>query len=212
MFGIFFGSLMLGYSGALMPGPLLTYTIDQSMRHGKKAGFIISIGHAILEFLLVILLLKGVGQFLEKPLAQTIIAVVGGLVLCYLGIIMLRDIYLNKISMDFGNKPQGSKGSLITSGIIVSASNPYFIFWWAVVGLNMIINANNSYGITGVALFYLGHILSDISWYSLISVVIGKTRDFVNFKAYKIVVGVLGLFLIGFGLKFIIGNIHFIKL
>ena len=52
MVEIFLQSLLIGYSGAMMPGSLLTYTLDKSIKSGPKAGLIISIGHALLEFFL----------------------------------------------------------------------------------------------------------------------------------------------------------------
>jgi threonine/homoserine/homoserine lactone efflux protein len=83
---IFLKSLIIGYSGALMPGSLLTYTIDKSIRNGAKAGLIISIGHALLELILVLLLLFGFGRYLGTELAKTIIGIAGGLVLSLFGI------------------------------------------------------------------------------------------------------------------------------
>jgi hypothetical protein len=64
-------------------------------------------------------------------------------------------------------------------------------------------NAYNLYGLAGVALFYFGHVLTDITWYSFVSAIIGKTKNFINLKMYKIIIFVLAVILISFGCGFI---------
>ena len=46
---IFLSAMAVAFSGAVMPGPLLTYTIRQALSRGPKSGFVIIIGHALLE-------------------------------------------------------------------------------------------------------------------------------------------------------------------
>jgi len=43
---IFMTSLVMGFSGAIMPGPLLTVTINESLRRGARVGPQIVTGHA----------------------------------------------------------------------------------------------------------------------------------------------------------------------
>lgn len=190
-----------------MPGSLLTYTLDKSIKTGAKAGILISIGHALLELALVILIFLGVGKYLGTSVAQMIIGILGGLVLIFFGAGMVKDIAKGNISIDFNKPSDGKYGNIVVGGALISASNPYFIIWWAAVGLGLIMNAYNSFGIAGVVLFYTGHILSDFTWYCFISILISKTRTFINLKVYKIVIAVLGVCLVGFGLSFLIASV-----
>ncbi len=207
MIEVFLRSMLIGYSGAMMPGSLLTYTLDKSMKTGAKAGILISLGHALLELSLVILIFLGVGKYLGTTAAQLIIGILGGLVLIFFGAGMVKDIFKGNINVDF-NKPADAKyGNIVVGGALISASNPYFIIWWAAVGLGLIMNAYNSFGIAGVILFYTGHVLSDFTWYCFISVLISKTRTFINLKVYKIVIALLGVCLAGFGLSFLIASV-----
>lgn len=199
--------MLIGYSGAMMPGSLLTYTLDKSMKTGAKAGILISIGHALLELALVILIFLGVGKYLGTSAAQMIIGILGGLVLIFFGAGMVKDIVNGNISVDFNKSADGKYGNIVVGGALISASNPYFIIWWAAVGLGLIMNAYNSFGIAGIVLFYTGHILSDFTWYCFISVLISKTRTFINLKVYKIVIALLGVCLAGFGLSFLIASV-----
>jgi len=200
---IFISSLLIGYSGAIMPGSMLTYTIDKSIKNGAKSGFLISTGHVLLELILIVLVMFGLGKYLSSEFAQTFIGIAGGVVLAFFGITMIRDVVKSKVSVNFNEGSEKGYGNMLVGGAVISASNPYFIFWWAVVGLGLIMNSYNSFGIIGVAAFYTGHIISDISWYGFISTLISKTRSFFNLKVYKAVIAFLGLCLLGFGISFL---------
>lgn len=206
MIEVFLQSLLIGYSGAIMPGSLLTYTLDKSIKSGTKAGLMASIGHALLELVLVILIFSGIGKYLGTTTAQLVIGMLGGIVILLFGAGMIKDIYLGKVSIDFKNEPDGKYGygNILIGGALISASNPYFIVWWAAVGLGLIMNAYNAFGLLGVILFYIGHIMSDITWYVFVSALISKTRKFINLKVYKIIIASLGICLIGFGINFIV--------
>lgn len=49
MITLFLKSLIIGYSGAVMPGSIFTYTVDKSLRNGAMSGLLVSLGHAFLE-------------------------------------------------------------------------------------------------------------------------------------------------------------------
>lgn len=206
MIYIFVSSLALGFSGAMMPGSLLTYTIRQSLSTGPRAGFIITFGHAVLELSLLFLIFFGFDIFLQSDAAQIGIGIVGGLLLIKMGIDMVRSSLTNKVSVSLEN--DGSNGkSMFLSGIVISAANPYFLLWWAVIGLGFVMQAYNLLGYLGVALFFIGHILADFIWYGLVSTVVGNTRRFINEKTYRIVIVALGGLLIIFGGRFLYGAI-----
>lgn len=207
MAALFFQSLLIGYSGAIMPGSMLTYTIDKSIRHGAKSGFILSIGHSLLELLLVIVIFAGAGKYLEAESVRTIIGIVGGILLVYLGLNMIREVYLNKISLDTKGSTSSKQSNMFFAGIALSATNPFFIIWWSVVGLALIMNSYNSFGIIGITVFYIGHILSDITWFTFISILVSKTRHLIKISIFKAIIAILGIFLIVIGISFFIGSL-----
>lgn len=186
-----------------MPGPLLTYNINQSMRVGVRSGFLLIAGHAILELATIALLFLGVGTFLSTNTAQIVIGLAGGLLLILFGAIMIRDVIKGIAKLDLQENGKGKSGNLVINGIVISAMNPYFIIWWTVIGLGLMLAAYNAYGILGIAVFFAGHILADLTWYVFISILVSRARKLLNDKAYKIIVGILALVLIGFGISFI---------
>lgn len=202
MFLIFIKALAVGFSGAVMPGSLLTFTLKKSLTTGKRSGWIIAAGHAILELLLIVLIFLGFDTILNSNYAIIAIGIIGGALLMYLGFDMIRGSIKNttKVTVDDG-KPESQ--NMLVSGFLISASNPYFLVWWTGVGLAFVMKSYTLFGITGVAVYYLGHICADFIWYGSISTIIGTTKKFINEKAYRIIIFTLGLVLLIFGFYFL---------
>ena len=209
MFVLFISAFVVGLSGAMMPGSLLTYTIRKALSEGPRAGFIIVAGHALLELALVIILFLGFDMVLQSKAAQVGIGLVGGALLAYMGVDMIRSSAKNKLAVQMESDKTGS-GSMIVYGVVLSATNPYFLLWWAIVGLGFIMQSYQSMGWMGAGIYYLGHIAADFGWYGLISIVVGKTRKFIKEKPYRVIIMILGAMLVFFGIKFIIGAVGLI--
>ncbi|KGP75848.1 hypothetical protein JT05_08415 [Desulfosporosinus sp. Tol-M] len=202
MFVIFLTALTIAFSGSMMPGPLLTYTIKQSLNNGPYAGFIIIVGHAILEIIIIALIFMGFDIILQSNSAQISIGIIGGLSLIYMGSDMIFNSLKKKIKIELDNNKSSGRNMLL-SGIVISAANPYFFIWWAIIGLGFLLQAYKAFGAAGVFVFYIGHIAADFIWYGLISIIVGTTRKFIKETLYRIVIIVLGCFLIFFGGSFL---------
>lgn len=114
---IFFSSLAVAFSGAMMPGPLLTYTIRQSLQRGPYSGLVIISGHALLEAALIILIFLGVDVILQSTNAQITIGIAGGLLLIYMGADMLISALKKRVSIDLNSK-NAKTGNMLLSGIL----------------------------------------------------------------------------------------------
>jgi len=195
---IFISALAVAFSGAMMPGPLLTYTIRQSLSAGPYSGFVIIAGHAILELALIILIFMGFDIILQSDSAQSVIGLVGGLLLVYMGADMVINSLKNKVKIELSNN-KSKTGNMLFSGFVISAANPYFLLWWAIIGLGFLIQAYKLFGTAGVLVFFTGHILADFIWYGLVSVIVGTTRKFIKVNLYRVIIAFLGGVLIFFG-------------
>ncbi|MDD5528791.1 MAG: LysE family transporter [bacterium] len=205
VFTIFVTSLFIGLSGAVMPGPLLSLNIYNTIQKGIKGGLIIIIGHSIIEAVIVISLLSGLKQLFLQGNVQGIIGITGGFVLIWMGINMLKSV--KKIDIEFINPETNShlskQNSGIFQGIFATLSNPYWYIWWATVGLNYILLSKET-GIYGPFAFYFGHISSDFLWYGIIAVLTAKGIRKIKPSVYRFIVLILGVFLTVMGISFII--------
>ncbi|KUK11689.1 MAG: Lysine exporter protein (LYSE/YGGA) [Clostridia bacterium 41_269] len=202
---LFFTALAVGFSGAVVPGPLLTITIDRSLRQGFSAGPLVVLGHGILEIATAVGMFFGLGLFLRQPLVAKFIAVCGGLVLIWMGTGMLKGIKGTAAAYGEGEENRGKKGFLgssVAAGIMGSLSNPYWFLWWATVGAAFIVESLKS-GLVGFAAFFSGHILSDLLWYSAVSLAVTAGRRVFSDSTYKWVTALCGIFMIVIAVYFI---------
>jgi threonine/homoserine/homoserine lactone efflux protein len=58
---------IMGLTGAMAPGPLLTITIEESAKRGGIVGPLVVVGHGILEFAFLILIILGVANLFTSP-------------------------------------------------------------------------------------------------------------------------------------------------
>ncbi|MBI5847722.1 MAG: LysE family transporter [Nitrospirae bacterium] len=193
-------SFMIALSGALVPGPLFTITVSESVRRGASTGPLLILGHAILEILIIVLLLSGLSPFLKHETTKYAISLVGGGMLVFMGIMILKD--LRSVRLDLSAEGSKKEMNLVLTGIVGSLANPYWVIWWATIGLGYLVSSMK-YGLAGVAVFFVGHISADLAWYSLISYAAAKGRKIMGEKSYKIVLAVCAVFLIVFGAWFI---------
>ncbi len=191
---IFFSSLIVAFSGAMMPGPLLTLTISEATSRGSVAGPLLISGHAVLELILLTGLLFGLGPLFKNEYFFIIIAFLGGLIMIWMAYGMFKSLPTLTVS---NSVTTSKKKNLFMAGILMSLANPYWIIWWATIGLGYIVSSLE-YGWLGVTLFFIGHITGDMIWYFAISFTIGKGKKLFTDKIYRILIAVCGTFLTGY--------------
>ncbi|MCK5200855.1 MAG: LysE family transporter, partial [Spirochaetales bacterium] len=114
--GIFITSFIIAFSGALMPGPLLSATISESGRRGWKVGPLFILGHGILEGVLIIALFLGLAPLITSNTAFIIIAFGGGSFMIWMALSMFRSLPHISLTGD----TEGSGNILPLTGILMS--------------------------------------------------------------------------------------------
>ena len=196
--GIFFSSFIIAASGAMMPGPVLTVTISESTRRGFLAGPLIITGHGILEILLVILLVLGLADFINRPYIIGLVGIAGAGVLFRLSFSMLKGIGNLRLAV---STEASANSNPVAAGILMSIANPYWIIWWATIGLGYVF-ISMKFGMVGLAVFFCGHILADFLWYSAISFCVSRGISFISDRMYRGIIGSCAVLLILFGVYF----------
>lgn len=205
---LFVSAFIIGLSGAMMPGPLLTYVIDRSLRKGFIAGPIIILGHALLELILIVLILLGLNKLLADPAFGSALGIIGGSILLWMGLGMVKSAIYKEISIEDPPAKKRNSTGLILSGALISISNPYWVLWWSTVGLTYLASAYQR-GVLATGAFYFGHILADFFWYSLIAWIVVFGRRVLNDRMYRLLILLFGILLIYFGGSFIVNGLGF---
>lgn len=197
---LFLGSVVfLSFSGVMMPGPVFAVAVAGGYRD-RNAGALVAIGHGLVEFPLMGLIYLGLAQFFTSSLVRSAIGLVGGGMLIFMGLGMLRFR---------GGLPSGDlsarHGSLV-AGVATTGANPYFFLWWATVGAALIIGSE-VFGLLGFILFSVVHWLCDFFWYLFISFTVFKSKHLWSWRTYKVILGACAFLLIGFGVWFIFSSL-----
>ena len=199
--GLFATSLLVGFSGALMPGPLLAAVIAGAAAGGFWMGPALVLGHGLLEVGAVLAIAGGLGRALARPRVMRAIAVVGGLLLLWMAFGMVRDGLAQRVVLG-GAGATALPAAPVLTGALVSAANPYWLLWWATAGAGYLA-LSLRHGLAGPAAFFAGHILSDLSWYSAVALAVASGRELLGPAAYNGIVAGAGAFLAVMGVTFL---------
>ncbi len=195
-------SFVVGLSGAAAPGPLLAYTVARTMRQGVWVGPLISVGHSVIEFAIVMALAVGLGALLQRPTVGGAVGVVGGAFLLWMGYSMLRM----RASETVTATPEAGAAPIFAAAA-VTLSNPFWFVWWVTIG-STFLAWSLSKGTAGLATFYTGHIFADFAWYTLVALLVSRGRSLLAQRWYWGLLRVCGIFLLALGVWFVVWGVQ----
>ncbi|MFH1054995.1 MAG: LysE family transporter [Candidatus Altiarchaeota archaeon] len=188
---------IVGLSGAMIPGPLLVYTIAESLRKGARTGVLVVAGHAIVEFAIIAVLFVGVTALMTSELFVKSVSILGGAFMMY------TAYGLIKARWDLTGQNSAAKYGTITGGILFTALNPSMPVWWATAGARLLVEGIRNAGLPGALLVLIGHWGADLGWYALVSASVAKGREGMLGRYINPVKNLLALLLLAIGAYFI---------
>jgi threonine/homoserine/homoserine lactone efflux protein len=193
-----FSAVIISLSGVLSPGPLTAAVIEQGGRN-KLSGVYFSLGHGVVELPLILLISLGAGSFFELEQVRIVVGIAGGIYLLFMGKGLLRP---GENKKDYERRIPSS----FYSGAFLSIGNPYFLLWWATIGLGLVISATD-FGITGLVLFAAVHWLCDLIWLSFLSMASHKGIKTFGAGLYKKISIFCGIVMLFYGSVFIVDSV-----
>jgi len=187
-------------SGVMMPGPMFTVTLAKSLK-SPWAGVMVSLGHAVIEVPLILLVYFGLANFFQNEIVKLVLSVLGG------GMIVWMGYDLFRARKKLAREGKDTSYNAFTAGILMSGLNPFFLVWWVTVGSLLLMNFTEAVGAWALPFFIIVHWLCDLVWLSLVSVFIYRTHSFWGEKVQEWVFIVLSLALLYFGGQFIVKGI-----
>lgn len=191
--------LVVGFSGAIIPGPLLAFTVFDTSRKKKITGPRIILGHAIWESVIILIILLGFGGLITQNILA--IYILGGVALAAIGISMIRSKG-KEISME-----KSKVNSSFIGGIFYTAFNPTQPLWWATGGLALLLTGLEMMSVIGVLVVTAGHWLADLIYYSFVSFAVKRNEQHIV-PHQKAIAIVLGVFMMLLGTYFLIQSIQ----
>jgi len=188
------GSL-LGLAAGTSPGPLLAVTISETLQYGKWEGIKVAVSPLITDLPIVLSVLYVLSHLASYDFIIGIIAFFGASYLIYSGIESLK---IKKDSVELNIE----KEDALKKGVIVNFGNPHpYVFWFSIGG-PIIYKSLNTH-VSATVLFILGFYIFLVGSKVVITLIVEKSKSFINSKHYFSIIRALGIAQIIFGLTFI---------
>jgi len=185
----------LGLAAGTSPGPLLAVTISETLQHGKWEGIKVAMSPLITDLPIVLSILYVLSHLTSYDFIIGIIAFFGASYLIYSGIESLK---IKKDSVELNVE----KENALRKGVIVNFGNPHpYVFWFSIGG-PIIFKSLNTH-VSATILFILGFYIFLVGSKVVVTLVVEKSKSFINSKHYFSIIRALGIAQIIFGLTFI---------
>lgn len=196
-FVLFLGSVaIISLTGVLMPGPVFAATVAKGTE-SRYAGAWVALGHLIVEVPMILAIAAGFYYLFTHVWVKAGIGLVGGAMLLFMGVQMFR------MRSDHEVVQKAFPYHPMVAGIITTASNPYFMLWWATVGATLIILAL-TFGPIGIIAFIVVHESCDLVWDYFVAYTVNRSKRLWTKRVHSIVFGACGILLTGFGVYFVL--------
>lgn len=189
-------AVVISLTGVMAPGPVTVATVAAGARR-PHAGALIALGHGVIELPLILLILVGIGPLFEIDSVKIGIGILGGAFLAWMGVRILLDLRKN----DPAGAADDARGPLAT-GIVLTGGNPYFLLWWATIGLALTTEAAEL-GAVAFAVFATVHWLCDLVWLEALSVASFMGSKLVGGRIFRVVLAVCAISLLVFAALFV---------
>jgi threonine/homoserine/homoserine lactone efflux protein len=186
----------ISLSGVMAPGPITAAALTAGSRN-RHAGAWICAGHVAIELPIIVLVALGLGSLWQSTQIRAGIGFVGGLLLLMMGLQLLASF--RKSATDSTEPIQRHPFWI---GIFLSGANPYFLLWWATVGVTLTSQALE-FSILALVLFACVHWMCDLGWLEVLSFAGFKGSEAFGARSQKAISFVCAVMLLGFGLKFV---------
>jgi len=202
-FWLLFASLVAALAGAIVPGPVFVITVSEALKRGRLAGPLISVGHFMVEAIIIVLIFLGLGAILESTSAKLIVSYLGGTALILMGAYLVKASKNLHVEIKANANARFASHGPVIAGLLTSCSNPHIILWWLTIGIPVLFTSISAAGIVGFFAFLIGHAAADLGWFGFVSYSVNAGKKFLSQKAVRYIVLGSAIFLIIFGILFI---------
>jgi len=186
--------LLLGFAAVLAPGPMTALIISETLKHGRSAGFKVSIAPLLTDVPIVAFVLLILAKVSKFDIIIGIISLIGAGYLTYLGIENLR-------AKPNRYKIAEQKEKSLRKGIITNFTSPHPYLTWLTIMGPLFLRSLDVGVVTGVLLlvsFYFAITSTNFG----IALITDKSKEFIVGKYYLYILRGLGIALIILAITF----------
>jgi len=192
---------VISFSGALAPGPVVAFAVAKG-NESPHAGALITVGHAIAEIVVMVLMFLGAGWVADIGWVRAAIGLAGAVVLALMGVGMLKAL-----RAEVEDAPAAMKRAPVLGGVLLTITNPYFLVWWFTVGAALVLESYD-YGILGFLLLVGVHLSTDLISNYAFSVASFGGRRLLGPGFQRCAYAVCGVALLAIAVRFVVSSVQ----
>ena len=197
---IILNGIQLGVVLAFLIGPVFFSIIQTSVENGFWKGALVALGVSISDIIYVVVCYFGLVQFFQNPQFRTYMAYIGGGILILFGLYYLIIKSRRSLQTTTPESGERKKYRYIIKGLIINGLSPMVLIFW----IGTISVASLDFGYTkGVEffIFFAAVLMTVLATDLLKAYLAGKLRRLVTPKTIMVMNILLGLAMIGFGVR-----------
>ncbi|MBM4146045.1 MAG: LysE family translocator [Nitrospira sp.] len=187
--------ILFGLVAGLLPGPLLTLVISETLRHNKKEGIMVATAPAVTDVPIIFFSVFILSKLSEFELALGAISLAGALFIAYLA---YESITIKGFHLDL----QNVKVQSLKKGILTNLLSPHPYLFWMTVGAPTVVKGY-SVNLLSVIFFISGFYVFLIGSKILVALIVDRSKSFLKSSAYIYIIRILGFILLIFTLLYI---------
>ena len=181
-------------------GPMCLMVFNTAQNTGFLVALSLVIAIALVDAFYILLASLGVSKLLGNKKVEKIIKIIGSVVLMLFGFNIILNVFGINIIPGLNLKPNSS--SAFIQGIILTLSNPITIVFWGSILTTKIIE--EKFEKKELAIFSVGLVSTTLIFLTMVAVLGMILSNFIPDMISKILNVVVGLVIIGFGIKLLI--------
>ncbi|WP_300164739.1 LysE family transporter [Solidesulfovibrio sp.] len=185
----------LGLSAGFSPGPLFSLVLTQTLRHGTAEGVKVALAPVVTDAPIIVLCWLALSRFSGTPAVLGAVSLAGAALLARYGLDCFR------VAPPAAEAVREAPRSL-WRGVAANFTNPHPYLFWTAVGVPLLLEAQAS-GPAGAAVFLAFFYVAIVGAKVAAAVVTGRCGRFLSGRAYRLLMGALGLSLFYFAATFV---------
>lgn len=196
--------MFLGFAAGISPGPLLALVISETLSHGRKEGFLVSVAPIISDAPIILATFLLLPNVTGSSLALGIISLAGA---CFLAYLSFQYLTARSSNVEVRQK----KPRALRTAIFTNMMNPHPYLFWMTIGIPMVDRALR-FGILSCAAFVVGFYLLLIGSKLVIAELTHRSKHFLESRQYRLLMKMTGLFLLVFSVLYLKNGLRMVGL
>lgn len=178
-------------------GPMCLMVFNTAQNSGLLVALSLVLAIALVDAFYIVLASLGASNLLKKNNIKNAVKIIGSVVLIFFGINIILNIFGINIIPGLNLKPNSSNAFI--QGLVLTLSNPITIVFWGSVLTTKIIEEN--FKKKELIIFSIGLVSATLFFLSIVAILGMILSNFIPDIISKILNLIVGILIIGFGIK-----------